>query len=88
MATKSKLEDRIDQMEQRLRQLRVRKQQVEARQRVLQSRQSRRADTRRKILVGAVVLGQIERGEWDEAILQQWLARALSRAEDRALFGL
>ena len=34
---------------------------VEARRRTLESRRSRKADTRRKILVGAIVLARVER---------------------------
>jgi hypothetical protein len=43
---------------------------------------------RRKILVGAVVLAKVEAKEFDERVLRQWMDRELTRAEDRALFGL
>lgn len=86
--TKLKIDERIAKMEERLRQLKARQQRVEARRRALASRQSRRDDTRRKILVGAVVLARIERGDGDERQLRMWLEAGLTRAEDRALFGL
>jgi hypothetical protein len=43
---------------------------------------------RRKILVGAVVLAKVEAGEIDEQTLKQWLNPAVTKTEDRALFGL
>lgn len=88
MAKTMKIDERIAKLEERLKQLKVRQQRVEARRRALSSRQARRDDTRRKILVGAVVLARIERGEWDEATLRSWLDGGLVRMEDRKLFGL
>jgi hypothetical protein len=78
----------IAQLEERLRQLKAREQAVEARRRTLESRRERKADTRRKILVGAIVLAKVERGEIARADLVQWLEAALSREDDRSLFGL
>ena len=43
---------------------------------------------RRKILIGAVILAKIERGEFDEKKLRAMLDSALTRKDDRALFGL
>jgi len=54
----------------------------------LASRQERRADTRRKILVGAVVLAKIDQGVFEASVLRGWLDGALTRPDDRALFGL
>jgi hypothetical protein len=59
-----------------------------ARQTYLAGRRTRREDTRRKILVGAVVLGLAEQGVVDPDVLRQWLDAALVRSDDRALFGL
>jgi hypothetical protein len=81
-------EQRIAAMEQRLRQLKCQQQRVEARRRHVAGRLARREDTRRKILVGAVVLAKIERGEFEEAKLRAMLNDALTRKDDRALFGL
>ena len=52
------------------------------------SRRSRRDDTRRKILVGAVVLAKVDQGVLGEAILRGGSMVHLTRADDRALFGL
>jgi hypothetical protein len=75
-------------LEEKLRQLKEREQAVEARRRTLDSRRARKADTRRKILVGAIVLAKVERGELAQADLQRWLDLALTRPDDRVLFAL
>jgi len=80
--------EKIAQLEEKLRQLKAREQAIEARRRTLESRRSRKADTRRKILVGAIVLAKVERGEIDRADLMRWLDGALSREDDRGLFGM
>ena len=80
--------DKIAQLEEKLRQLKERQQAVEARQRTLESQRKRKDDTRRKILVGAIVLAKVEQGELPEAKLRSWLEAALTRPDDRRLFGL
>ena len=79
--------DRIAQLEEKLRQLKERQQAVEARQRTLESRRKRKDDTRRKILVGAIVLAKVEQGELDAGLLRGWLDQSLNRDDDRRLFG-
>lgn len=44
-------------------------------------------DSRRKIVFGAGELAKIERGELDEKKLRAMLDSALTRKDDRALFG-
>jgi septal ring factor EnvC (AmiA/AmiB activator) len=83
-----KLADRIDSLEQRLRQLKTQHQRSEARQRAFKARRERREDTRRKILVGAIVLAKVEQGVLEESVLKRWLDQALKREDDRALFEL
>jgi hypothetical protein len=83
-----KLDDRIASLEQRLKQLKAQQQHVAQRRRAFESRQSRKEDTRRKILAGAIVLAKIEQGVLDGAVFQKWLDEALTRADDRALFKL
>lgn len=84
----SKRATKIAELEEKLRQLKAREQAVEARRRSLESRRARKADTRRKILVGAVVLARVERGEIAAADLRGWLDAALTREDDRQLFNL
>lgn len=83
-----KLEERIDALELRLRQLKAQQQRQAVRRRSIQSRRTRREEVRRKVLVGAVVLARVEQGLLEESVLRGWLDPALTRAEDRALFGL
>jgi hypothetical protein len=80
--------DKIAQLEKKLRQLKAREQAVDARRRILESRRKRKDDTRRKILVGAIVLAKVEQGELDSNQLRRWLDQALTRVDDRGLFGL
>ena len=83
-----KLDERISSLEEKLKQLKTRAQRLEARKRALASRQERKNDTRRKILLGATVMVRIDRGELEQKTVDAWLERSLTRADDRALFGL
>ena len=53
---------RLEAKRLKLEQLKVRQLRLENRLRYLASRQARRDETRRKILIGAVILAKIERG--------------------------
>jgi hypothetical protein len=81
-------QERIRALEQKLKQLKTLQQRREAKARSVALHRSRRDELRRKILVGAVVLAKVEAGEIDEKLLKQWLEGAVTRADDRALFGL
>jgi hypothetical protein len=83
-----KLDERITALEERLKQLKARQQRADARRRSLESRRARKEDTRRKVLVGAIVLARVEQGRLPEAELRAWLDDALERANDRVLFDL
>lgn len=84
----AKLEESIAGLEERLRQLKMRKVRLDQRQRSLSSKRERAADTRRKILVGALVLAQVENGEHPRENLLGALDRYLTREDDRKLFDL
>ena len=84
----TKLDERIETLETKLQQLKVRQQRIAARRAALLSSRARKDDTRRKILVGAVILAKVGQGDFDERQLKRWLDKALTRADDRALFGL
>jgi hypothetical protein len=84
----SQAELRVEAKRLRLEQLKVRQRRLENRIRYLASRQARRDETRRKILIGAVILAKIERGEFDEKKLRAMLDSALTRKDDRELFEL
>ena len=84
------IDDRIATAEKRLKQLHAQREQMEARQLARMLKGQRADDTRRKILTGAVVLSAVERGEagWSRDTLMDLLNVHLTRADDRALFGL
>ena len=82
------IDTRIDALQQRLKQLKVKQHRIEARKRSVESRRVRREDLRRKILVGAIVLARVERGEIPKTTLDEWLDGALTREDDRELFEL
>ncbi len=84
----AKLDEQISLAEERLRQLKLRQQRSEARQRALESQRARKAETRRRFLVGEVVLERVRDGSLELALLRGWLEQALTRAGDRALFDL
>jgi hypothetical protein len=83
-----KLDDQISTLQEKLTRLKLRQQRVDARKRAIGALRERKAATRRKILVGGIVLAKVEHGELDSAQFRGWLDQALTRAEDRALFDL
>lgn len=82
------ISERITSLEEKLKQLKVRQARTDARKRALLSRRSRKDDTRRKILAGAIVLNKVETGELDPKLFRKWLEQNLVREDDRALFDL
>src|SRR4030088_1696001 len=83
-----KLDDQISTLQEKLTQLTLRQQRLDARKRAVEALRERKATTRRKILVGGIVLTKVQQGEIDNEQFGGWLDQALTRAEDRALFGL
>jgi uncharacterized protein (DUF3084 family) len=83
-----KLDDQISTLQEKLHQLKLRQQRLDARKRAIHAQRERKAETRRKILVGAMVLAKVEHGEIATEQFRGWLNQALTRADDRALFGL
>jgi predicted RNase H-like nuclease (RuvC/YqgF family) len=83
-----KLDEQISTLQDRLQQLKLRQQRVEARQQAVKAQRERKTETRRKILVGGVVLGRLKEGLLDSKQLKEWLDQALTRPDDRELFGL
>lgn len=82
------IEDTIAALETKLKQAKARKQKLEARKRTAEKKVERNQNTRRKILIGAVILGKVERGEWPKEKLLAMLDAALTRPDDRTLFKL
>jgi len=66
----------------------MKQQRIEARD-ARSSRAARGGRTPPKnFLVGAIVLAKVEQGVLEDSVLRGWLDAALSREDDRALFGL
>lgn len=57
-------------------------------ERALESKQARKDDTRRKILLGAILLDKAQHAESPEAWLKEFTDPYLTRDTDRALFDL
>jgi hypothetical protein len=83
-----KLDDQISTLQDKLSQLKLRQQRLDARKRAIEAQRERKAETRRKILVGGIVLAKVRQGEIDGGQFRGWLDLALTRADDRALFDL
>jgi hypothetical protein len=83
-----KLDEQISTLQERLTQLKLRQERADARKQMLQSLRERKAETRRRFLVGALVMSKVQAGEMDAAVLRGWLDQTLTKADDRALFDL
>ena len=83
-----KLDEQISTLQERLTQLKLRHSAASGQARPRQAQRERKAETRRKFVVGGVILDKVRSGEFDQARLRDWLDGALSRKEDRALFDL
>jgi predicted negative regulator of RcsB-dependent stress response len=88
MVTQGPATEELTAAERRLAQLKARQERLDARLRYLKSARSRKDDTRRKILAGAILLSKVKSGDFDARTFRRWLDKALSRKEDRELFGL
>lgn len=78
-------------MNDRIHKLREKKQQIEAQLKQLEARErerERKADTRRKIIAGALALEHAEINEEFGRELHRLLFRHVERPQDRELFGL
>jgi uncharacterized protein (DUF3084 family) len=84
----AKLDEQISTLQGKLSQLKLRQQRLEARKRAASAHRERKLAIRRQILVGGIILEKLEIGEFDRQVLHGWLDQALTRADDRALFGL
>ena len=75
---------KLDKLLQKEAQLKAQIQQAKAAERTLE----RKHDTRRKILIGAAVMAQVESGRWPQADLLEMMDGFLSRPNERDLFDL
>lgn len=84
----AKMSDKIKAAEEKLAKLKAEKRKADARQKALGSKAARAADTRKKILLGAVVMANIAAGNLDKATIYKLLESGLVKNADRALFDL
>lgn len=75
---------KLDKLLQKEAQLKAQIQQAKAVERTLEKKH----DTRRKILIGAAVMAQVESGRWPQADLLEMMDGFLSRPNERDLFDL
>ena len=81
------LDERLAATKQKLQQLQALKLKKEAREKAKLNKSERAKDTRRKILLGSLVLARVARGDWTQDNLDD-LTNELTRDDDRALFDL
>jgi hypothetical protein len=84
----AKLDEQISVLQDRLTQMKLRQQRIDARKRALEAERQRKAELRRQILVGALVLSKMREGAFDPNLMRGWLDTSLTRSQDRALFDL
>lgn len=82
------IEEQIRKQKEKLDQLKARKTAIEARAKASEAKKNRADDTRKKILVGAAVLAQIENNPEGQERTKQMLDKFLTKESDRKLFGL
>lgn len=88
MAVLEKLDEQIARKQEKLDALKARKQAIENRQKAKAKEQERKAETRRKILVGAEVLKRARNHPDQYARVLAMMDETLTREDDRKLFGL
>ena len=81
------LDDKIKDLEDKLKKAKAKKQQIERAEKTRLSKKQRAEETRKKILLGSYLMSKMEDEESKKKILGG-LDKYLTRADDRALFGL
>lgn len=76
--------DRLKKLEERKAKIAAEISRVKARE----TTAKRKDETRKKVLLGALVLSMVDKGEWPREKLDSALAHFLTRPQDRALFNL
>ena len=82
------LDERIKAQEEKLKQLKALKQKQEAQKRAAEAKRTRTEDTRRKVLIGAMMLEHMAKNDATKESVMGKLNAFLTRADDRALFDL
>ena len=82
------LRNKIQSIEERLKQLRVQERQLQQKLKTVESKKSRRDETRKKIIIGAITLHEMEGDPSLKAVFLEKLDSILKKATDRKLFNL
>lgn len=82
------MSDKIWAAEERLAKLKAEKRKTDVSQKALGRKAGRAADTRKKYLLGAVVMANMAEGNLDKAAIYKLLESGLVKNADRALFDL
>ena len=81
-------DEKIAELQDKLSQVEKAKLLAENRQKSKISQLKRKIDLRQKILIGAMIMEQVKRGEYSREKITAELDKFLVRPKDRALFGL
>lgn len=84
----SKIEETIAALENQLKQVKALKQKIEARKKTLASKKTRAAETKKKILIGALMLEKMDQQEETRIRILAELDQFLTKKSDRAIFDL
>jgi hypothetical protein len=84
----AKIDQQISTLQERLTQLKLRQQRLDLRRQARAAQLERKAETRRRFVVGEVILDKVRSGQFDADQLRTWLDEKLTRSADRALFDL
>lgn len=82
------VDDRISALKEKLKQEQAKKASIEARKRAAEAKKARANETRKKILIGTMIQSRVALGKLAESKLDAMMDEHLTRADDRALFGL
>ena len=77
-------DEKLKKLEDKQSHLRAQIQKLKARE----ATEERKRDTRKKVVIGAIILEMVKSGEWPEDKLNGLLDRKLTRLRDRELFDL
>jgi len=83
-----KFDQQILTLQDRLTLLKLRQARAEARKHSLNTLRERKHNTRRKILIGELIMAKVKDRQMDSLQLHKWLDQSLVRNDDRALFDL
>lgn len=81
----------MDAKEKKLKALKEKQEQIKAqiqKLKAIEQTQQRKDDTRRKVVIGGVVLKMLKSGQLSQKEVDSWIDKLVTSERDRALFGL